>query len=331
MSDTTSNQDTKQKKPPTPEESQRLHVDFLFSKYVTRDLAEELTDIADFFSFLSGRVLPRRLVVDVPPDLLERFEPVYLLLLDKLTLYPASIRAQVEEIVRQTNVCDLIAVAGVFQQGGRRRLRPFGFWRGLLSTVSLDVGVKVTLNDSTTMRVTSDTLFRLQVALRRLAGIVRYASSIEFVDYDETFHTFKRNYDPDLVDRSKLLALINILRMEINSHPSSEEKDLLLGKLEHIEEELKRKKVRWGVVITAFFILFGFLADLKTMKPNVYEKPCAIVEQILSALHSDGLVSNKPPQLLAARASEEPEEEPEEPHPPYAIPPKKEDEDEPQF
>ena len=325
-----SEQNENKKAPPTPEETQRLHVGFLFSKYVSRDLAEGLSDIANFFSFLSERIVPNRLVVEVPHDLLERFEPVYLLLLDKLNLYPPTIRAQVEEIARQSNVCDLMAIAGVFQSRGRNRMRLPGFWRSLLHSISIDVGVKVTLNDNTTLRVTSDTLFRLQVALRRLAVIVRYATSIEFVDYDETFHKFKRNYDPDLMDRSKLLALVNILRMEINAHPTSDEKSLLLTKLEHIEQELKRQKVRWGVVITSFFIIFGFLADLKTLNPRVYEKPCQIVQQILSVLHTDGLVSNKPPQLLAVRQEEHPPplDDDVSQEAPFALPPKRREDDE---
>jgi hypothetical protein len=317
-----------------PQQTQRLHVDFLFSKYVTRDLAEELTDIANFFSFLSERILPNRLTVDVDPDLLERFEPVYLLLLDKLSLYPPSIRSQAEDIVGQANVCNLMAIAGVFRRAGSRRIRVGGIWRSFLQYISIDVGVKVTLDNSTTLHVNSDTLFRLKVALTRLAGIVRYASSLQFVDYDETFHKFKRNYDPDLVDRSKLLALLNILRMDINAHPTSEEKDMLLSKLEHIEQELKRQKVRWGVVITSFFILFGFLADLKTLKPNIYDKPHAVVQQILSVLHGDGLVSNKPPQLLPEHApTKRPDDLPKEneQQDQFALPPRKREDDEPAF
>lgn len=320
--------------PDDEQQKQRLHVDFLFSKYVTRDLGDELTDIADFFSFLSERIIPNRLIVDVDHDLIERFEPVYLLLLDKLSLYPSSIRTQAEDIVRQGNVCDLMAIAGAFQRAGKTPIRLSGFWSRLLQSISIDVGVKVTLNNDTTLHVNTQTLFKLQVALKRLAGIVRYASSIQFVDYDETFHKFKRNYDPDLVDRSKLLALLNILRMEINAHPASEEKEVLITKLEHIEQELKRQKVRWGIVITSFFILFGFMADLKTLKPDIYDKPYAVVQQILTVLHSDGLVSNKPPQLLpepGPKKSADDEQQNNDQQDRFALPARKPEEDERKF
>jgi len=43
------------------QQRQRLHIDLLFSKYVTRYLADELMDIASFFDFLSDGIVPDKL------------------------------------------------------------------------------------------------------------------------------------------------------------------------------------------------------------------------------------------------------------------------------
>ena len=75
---------------------------------------------------------------------------------------------------------------------------------------------------------------------------------------------------------------MNLLRVQINEHPVSEEKKIILEKLENIETELRRPKARWGIIITGFFILLGFIADLKTIKPDIYKEPYTIVQKVLA-------------------------------------------------
>ena len=75
--------------------------------------------------------------------------------------------------------------------------------------------------------------------------------------------------------------------------------------MDNIETELRRSKVRWGIVITGFFILFGFFADLKTIAPETYKEPYAIIQKVLATIHEDGVVSGKPPQLLENKRTDD--------------------------
>ena len=88
---------------------------------------------------------------------------------------------------------------------------------------------------------------------------------------------------------------------------------------------MRRSKARWGIIFTGFFILFGFIADLKTIKPDIYQEPYSIVQKVIATMHHDGVVSAKPPQLLEDKQSENTVAENIE-QPRVALRPKSEDE-----
>ena len=101
----------------------------------------------------------------------------------------------------------------------------------------------------------------------------------------------KDHYDPDLISRNKLLALFHILQVEVAELPEGSTKKILLTKLEAIEAELRKPKIKWGTIIMSFFVLFGFLADLKTLSPATYDKSYRVISEIISVMHMEGSVS----------------------------------------
>lgn len=282
-----------------PEDAIKRNIDWLFSSYIQRDTSSELKDIAEYFSFIAERINPRSYSIGLRPDLIQCFESVYLILIDKLHPYPDSIRDQVITIIKENHICNIMAVAGSINTADLTGIKFKSYFQLIADFLPL-IGrnLKVNINREEYIDINKKNLFKLKVALNRLSSILTYAASIGLVDYDESFYKFKEGYDPDLIDKSKLLAFINILRVQVNDHPKSKENEIILDKLENIETELRRPKVRWGIIITGFFILFGFLADLKTIKPEIYDAPYAVVQKALSAIHQDGVVRGKPPQLL---------------------------------
>jgi hypothetical protein len=314
------------KKETDPQDTIKKRIDWLFASYIQHDVSDELKDISEYFSFIADKINPRTFSIEVRSDLIQCFESVYLLLLDKICIYPDTIQNQIINITKENHICDIMAVAGSIDRKDLSRIKFsdtfqsvvgfFPFW-GKKFSISLD-------NDKY-IDISKKSLFNLKVSLNRLSSILTYAASIKLIDYDESFYKFKENYDPDLIDKSKLLAFINILRVQINNAPDSKEKDIILDKLENIETELRRSKARWGIIITGFFILFGFFADLKTIKPDIYREPYAIVQKIISTIHNDGIVSTKPPQLLEDKKPETSEAD-NITMPSVALPPKREDE-----
>ena len=125
------------------------------------------------------------------------------------------------------------------------------------------------------------------------------------------------------------MAFINLLRVEINQHPESVEKNTIIERLESVERELRKPKVRWGIVITGFFMLFGFLADLKTLNSETYAHAYKIVNTILETMHCDGRVNREGGKFLGDMRHEKNDHE-DQPgdYRESAFPPKKNDEDE---
>jgi len=269
----------------------------LFSRFYDGDISHDLETVAEYYSHLADNIDYESFRITANRELLESFESVYLWLQDKLLAYPETIRNQILEIVREKQLCEIVGIVANLSDSHLSQLRRQGFFRRLPAIYSL-FGFTFALPRAEREYLTEPKLFDAKMSLKRLAQIIRFAATVNVVDYDESFSDFRNNYNPNLIDKHKLLALINILRVQVQATPDEAHKKLIVEKLEGLESELKRSKVRWGVVITGFFILLGFLADVKTLNPNIYDKPKQTVESILAILHSDGVVQNSRPRLL---------------------------------
>jgi len=293
-----------EKKEKEPQDSIKQSIDWLFA--IPRDISNELKDIAKYYSFLAEKINPKTFSIEIRQDLIQCFESVYLLLIDKMQFYPDAIKNQIATINRENHICDIMAIAGSMEPADLNRIKFKSSFQALADIIPfIGRSFRISIDNGKYVDITRKSLFRLKVSLNRLSSILTYASTMKVADYDGSFYKFKDRYDPDLIDKNKILAFINILRVQINNNSSSKEKSIILEKLDNIETELRRPKVRWGIVITGFFILFGFLADLKTIAPDIYKEPYAIVQKVLATIHEDGVVSAKPPQLLENKKSDD--------------------------
>jgi hypothetical protein len=308
------------------EKSMELSVYCLFIKGTDRDPSEDLSTIANYFDYLADKIDHSRISINASPKLLRSFESIYLLLQDRLLLYPEAFRNQVIQIIEKEELAKTLAILAHIDIKQARRNNLFYRFSEMLPFLFRPISIPLT-----DIEVTPKWLLNAKVSLSRLAQILQYVSTLGFIDYDTTISDYKSNYDLDLIDRNKIVALINLLKVQVRDIDDENVTRLILKKVENIEQEIKRPKPRWGHIITAFFILFGFVADLKTLNPQIYDKPYNTISTIVSMLHHEGSVSyqdsHKVNRLFLKSATEASQKD-EMPDPPDAILPGKDDEEE---
>lgn len=275
----------------------KIHIEHLFSQHHQEDPSRDLLYISKYFLYLSNTIDYQKFIIGADIEFIDSFESVYLWLQEKLLIYPESIRRQVYEIYTTKKLCEIFAIISNLNEQHVREIRRNRFVRKLPKLYSF-LGIKLMLPLSDNEIINSNKIFDAKMALKRLSQIIKYASSISVIDYDESINEFKDHYDPNIINKNKILTLINYLRVQIDQIPDEKTRIKISEKLESLEAEIKRPKVRWAVVFTGFFVLFGFVADLKTIDSDIYSKPLKTVEAIISLLHEDGKVQNSHPQLF---------------------------------
>lgn len=275
-------------------------LDSLFRRQESDDTGESLVLIAEYLEYLATQLHEGAgWEVDGNVALISRFEAVYLWLSDRLLLYPDSVRDQVRNLVSEKRLCEQFAVLATLADDAAAP-RPRGD-RSFLSSVAsaiVDAAASASLRKSVSQIEESPlpnatSLFNTRIALRRLAQILRYAASLDAPGYDEPLADVRNNYDPNLVDKSKLGVLINLLRLQITEVSDSAQRQRLLHAVDRLEAETRRSKVRWTTVIAGCFVLLGVLADLKSLYPTIYDKPLRTVQSIIAILHEDGQVQRQ--------------------------------------
>ncbi|WP_339745149.1 hypothetical protein [uncultured Rubinisphaera sp.] len=271
-------------------------IELLLSRYHERDLAYDLDVVSDYYAFLADRIDYEHMHVDSARPLLETFESVFLWMKDALLQYPETIRQQVLDIIEEKQLCEIISIIANLSDSHLRRLQRRGFL-GRLPRLNSFLGISFVLPPKERDYLSPTKLFDAKLGLKRLSQILRFASTVKVTDYDETFRDFRDNYDPNLIDKDKLLALTHILRVQLNEAPESRHTKLVLERLDAIESELKKSRVRWGIVITGFFVLYGFFADIETLHPGAFNRATQTVKNILNVLHQDGGVQKATPRI----------------------------------
>lgn len=275
----------------------------LFSKYVDEDLTDNLRYISQYYSYLADSIDYQKFIINADSELIESFESVYLWLKEKLLLYPDSIRHQVEEIFEEKKLCEIFAIISNLDQSHVKEIKLNRFLKRLPKFYSL-LGIKFAIPSSDLEFINIKNLFEVKMSLKRISQILKYARTINISDYDESFNDFRTHYDPNIINKNKIFTLINYFRVQLEHIPDENQRKIISDKIDSLEAELRRPKVRWAVIFTGFFILFGFLADLKTLDSDVYTEPLKTIERIISVLHNDGKVQETQPKLLSDNSRE---------------------------
>ncbi len=297
----------------------RMHVGFLFSRALQHEPADDLSTIRQYFTFIAERIDYKNLTIRTEPDLIRLFESIWLMLLNDLV--NEHEKQQIVEIVGKEDLPrlfatisnlaedDLAAIARVLR---RRQLPTLIKALTRMFTGRITSGIDLLTTDVETgmsqFIVTPERLLSAKIALSRLAEILNYWSRDEFMGYDSSFAAYKDHYNPDLIDRNKILALISLFRVETKN--SIDDEKILSNiekQIDDIEKEIRKKRPKWSRVFAAIFVLFGFLADLKTLNPIQYEKPYVIVQQMVVIIHEDGGVqrATKPQLTDGSKQSKE--------------------------
>ena len=277
------------------EEKLLNNVDSLIKGYYREHPSYAWDVIIEYYSYLSDNLnfRPR----SISNKLLSSYEVVYISLISLLTEYSPSSLNQLNSIENAHKLCDFMTQLATDIESGQFWLKKLSGLRKLVYfPVILVSDIKLSSLDSKLYSM--ENLSRMKTALNRINHIAKlvYGSiDREALDagYDDDLSDYAQHFDFTLVNKIDLKLKIEILASEIRSTPDSSERLLLLQKLEKIEAELKEAKTtNWKTVILHTFILIGFLADLKTLKPEIYDKAYEIGSNIISQIHHQGQREN---------------------------------------
>jgi len=252
----------------------------------------KMLSVSQYYRYMSESIASDEILINCDKNLLINFEAIYLWLQEQLVYLPSHLKDQVEDIFKTAKLCELFAILSslsekeIWSINRRRRLNSsFGIFAGLFSRRNYSE-----LEES--QLVSGTHLVEAKVALTRLCQVSKFAASkVEDNFYtNDGFEEFSDRYDPNMINKPKIIALVNLLKSQLNEVQTTDDVKLILNKLEVVEKEINKRSPHWGLIFSTFFIIFGFTADLKTLDPTIYTKPFETIESILFNLHEDGQV-----------------------------------------
>jgi hypothetical protein len=226
---------------------------------------------------------------------------------------------QVDAIVTDSDLGGILAtVANLPEEELRiaRLIQRYGIF-GRMSVSILGLSMKLPEDG---FGLSRENLFKVKLALSRLSQIIKYASTIEVVDHDAGFYDLKDHYNPDLIQKAKIVAMVNLVRIQVDTLLDKEVSNRIIDRIDRIEKEIRKPKPRWGMILASALALLGFLADLKTMYPDVYTDSYQMVSQIVSVLYQDGSVLATKTKTLLLTDAVSVANHPEQPKPPINSP-----------
>jgi hypothetical protein len=297
------------------EKNVRQSIEWLFSTYIESDPQRDLEAISRYLKFLGDGIEYRRMRVEFEPDLLESFEAVEMLIYDRLKFYPESLSIQIKAILQEDKVAQTLGLLANLSERDRIYTRyAGGFMHALSRFGGMFYGRSFTLIQD--FGISQEGMLKTKVALKRASQLLKYAATLNVLGSYSEFRDFREHFNPDLVNRNKVVALINLLKVDLRQLPESDFKKSILSQLDDIDREAQKKSPRWGPIIAGLFILVGVLADAKTLNPHVYDRSLDILNSILHIIQEEGMVSrSRESQNLPFPGSDESS------RPPASLPP----------
>lgn len=271
---------------------------------------KDMNSLADYYQYLSSCILPEEYRVDANKEFILSFESLFLWLHEKSSSLSPDIKNQINEIFRSKNLCEIFAVLASISPTDIRRINLSRKRKSIFSAFFVSSTRNIKAYEGQAEILSSKSLFDTKVSLVRLAQVVRFSASKinDFSMGSPDFEEFKSSYDPNLINKAKVSALIGVLKSQLSELQQDGNTKLLLEKLDEIETEIKKNKPHWGLIFSTFFVIFGFTADLKTLNPAVYEKPFQTIEKILLTVHEEGQIETNKGivKLIKAPSKEDP-------------------------
>lgn len=255
---------------------------------------DKMLSVSKYYLYMSESIASEKILINCDKDLLISFEAIYLWLQEKLSYLPSHLNEQVKTIFSDAKLCDLFAILSSLGNdeikyiNRRRRINSsFGIMTSLFSSLSHSEVEELQL-------VSQSSLLNAKIALTRLHQVTKFsASKIEREFYsNDGLDAFSSRYNPEIINKSRIVALVNLLKSQYEEVEQNDDTKLILEKLEKVEEEINKRKPHWGLIFSTIFVIFGFTADLKTLSPEIYTKPLKTIESILIYLHEEGQVEN---------------------------------------
>jgi hypothetical protein len=255
----------------------------LFKASSNTEISKGMAIISEYFEILSENIHCsnfKDLGFTIPLALIKKIESVNLWLVEKTNAYPNSVKNQVVNIFKENKIVDVFTKLSNHTE---EYLKPENFQK-----LKHPFEKFITLADKKVDFISSYDIYNVKIALKRLSSITNYASCLDIYDDFEEFEDLKHLYNPTLIDRQKIIALINILRVVIDPLPPKDSEQII-RKLDKLEIEIKKNKPSWKKLITGFFIIVGVLANFKTIAPETYDTALHIV----SLIFTEGQVSKE--------------------------------------
>lgn len=218
----------------------KLRISLLFSNYIDHEPSEDIECIGQYFSYLSENINHKLGLITSDRELILQFEAVCLLLKDRLTIYPESVKKQVTGILDGGELTKLFGALGTLDEKDFQRMvrntelvdekLNLGYFFGqiyyLFITLLFPVDREFGINRGQ--------LLQAKILLNRLAQILHFTSTIELFDYEGSDSKLKDHYDPNLIQKEKIIALIALLRVQLKIIPDQSIQDKVTERLDSL-------------------------------------------------------------------------------------------------
>ncbi|NOY43354.1 MAG: hypothetical protein GXP26_16155 [Planctomycetes bacterium] len=270
---------------PSVEDIAFKDLDRVFSNW--GELKDRLRNAASYLRFIGSRLDPHTRDLRIPDELANRFESLSLWIRKIMPELPPEVREQAIALLDDTKTEQTIVTLHTLGEDIRRRLR----FRQSSSFVVMFANVfglfKTGLDESIAELVSEEQLQIIKVALGRLAGMLEYAA--EDLSQDEEIDDifYRQHYDPQLVDRARVLVLLNSITLQLESLPDDEVKKHLLQNVERLKREASRSRPRWRSFLGNALIILAIIADIKTMHPDIGEEILRTIDVVIQTVVSE--------------------------------------------
>jgi hypothetical protein len=249
-----------------------------------------LKEIAEYYGYLSENLDFPSLGSDLNFKLITSFESIWYILQYYLKDIDPLLLKTIEDIFQRSNIFNFFSLLAILiPNNGLIRYRR----RKLFQSISFSIPSILTINNDNTENntINSDTVLSIKAAIFRVASIV---NTISIDDYSEDIgldKNIKTRYNPELIDKEKILVLLELLKNNIISISETEDTKILITKIEIIENEIKKKQnIKWGKVFALIFVIFGFISNMKTIFPEQYDKAFYSLSRIITTITNEGQV-----------------------------------------